>query len=739
MNYIILALLTVLTILKSYGDAIIPEGEGTANSPYLITSTENIQWISENSDSWDKFFTQTTDIIYIFQESAPFTPIGGENNISFSGTYDGCGHSIRNVSYFSNTSNYQAFFSETDNATIKNLALLDVRFTGIGGVDSLVALTRNSTTIENCYTTGEVEATSYGNVGGLVAIDNGSTIKNCYTSVNVKAVQNVCGGLVGSIDNTTIINCYSTGKVETTGTEDFGGLIGIGYFSTITNSYWNTETSEQSTSQGGEGKTTAEMKNIATYIGWDFTNETVNGTDDFWSINSYDNDGYPFLSWQNYGIEPIGNGTEGEPYQIATLQNLFWISIHDFSWDKYFEQIADINASETSDWDFGKGFSPIGLNYDNNFTGTYNGNNYSITGMYINRPESENNTGLFGRAKEGLIENLAVLDVDITGNSSVGGLIGSNSSNVTNCYSTGTVSGKENIGGLIGFNVDFIVIKNCHNSADVTGLGDYSYYIGGLIGSNDAYSEIKNCYNSGNVTGYQEVGGLMGYNGGDVLINCYNTGNVTGTQAVGGLIGQIQPVDIQKCYNMGIVSGSGDHVGGLIGQNYGTDNIIDCFWDTETSDQDASEGGTGKTTSEMKDITTFTDAGWDFINETVNGTNDIWVISDTENNGYPYFNINLNTDIIIAETLVSKSKLYQNYPNPFNTKTTISYYLEENTNVTIAIYNAIGRKIAILVNEKQNAGKYYLKLNTSNYSNGAYYIKMQTNKTSQNIKTMLIK
>ena len=147
---------------------------------------------------------------------------------------------ISNVSYFSNTDNYQAFFSETDNATIKNLALLNVSFTGIGGAASLVALTHNSTTIENCYTTGNVEATSYGDVGGLIAIDNGSTIKNCYTSVNVKAVQNVCGGLVGSIDNTTIINCYSIGKVETTGTEDIGGLIGIGYFSTITNSYWDT-------------------------------------------------------------------------------------------------------------------------------------------------------------------------------------------------------------------------------------------------------------------------------------------------------------------------------------------------------------------------------------------------------------------------------------------------------------------------------------------------------------------
>ena len=87
------------------------------------------------------------------------------------------------------------------------------------------------------------------------------------------------------------------------------------------------------------------------------------------------------------GVEPIGTGTENDPYQISTLDNLLWLSTTEDVWDDeaYFEQTADIDASDTENWNDGEGYSPIG-NLDFPFYGNYNGNEYTITDLYINRP-----------------------------------------------------------------------------------------------------------------------------------------------------------------------------------------------------------------------------------------------------------------------------------------------------------------------------------------------------------------
>ena len=101
-------------------------------------------------------------------------------------------------------------------------------------------------------------------------------------------------------DSSSITNCYSFGSVS--GSGSVGGLVGDDSGSTTNNSFWDTETSGQSTSDGGTGKTTAEMQNQSTYTdaGWDFVYETTNGTDDIWDINTIDNNAYPFLYWQEY-------------------------------------------------------------------------------------------------------------------------------------------------------------------------------------------------------------------------------------------------------------------------------------------------------------------------------------------------------------------------------------------------------------------------------------------------------
>jgi hypothetical protein len=136
------------------------------------------------------------------------------------------------------------------------------------------------------------------------------------------------------------------------------------------------------------------------------------------------------------------------------------------------------------------------------------------------------------------------------------------------------------------------------------------------------YGMTTACYFTGSVTGNWQVGGLVGGNVGTIT-DCYSAGSVVGYGIVGGLVGGNEGI-ITVCYSAGSVDGN-NYVGGLVGRNYeGT--VSDSFWDIRTSDCNTSAGGTPKTTSEMKTINTFTEAGWDFV--------EIWGIG--ENQTYPY-------------------------------------------------------------------------------------------------------
>jgi len=118
-------------------------------------------------------------------------------------------------------------------------------------------------------------------------------------------------------------------------------------------------------------------------------------------------------------------------------------------------------------------------------------------------------------------------------------------------------------------------------------------------------------------------------------MDCYSTCTVSGENRLGGLVGWVADyVSISNCYAAGCV-GSASNTGGLIGYNTGGE-ITNCFWNTETSGQPTSAGGTGCTTAQMQAQSTFTDAGWDFVGETANGTDDYWAMDGYTNSGYPY-------------------------------------------------------------------------------------------------------
>ncbi|OHB61117.1 MAG: hypothetical protein A2167_08110 [Planctomycetes bacterium RBG_13_46_10] len=145
------------------------------------------------------------------------------------------------------------------------------------------------------------------------------------------------------------------------------------------------------------------------------------------------------------------------------------------------------------------------------------------------------------------------------------------------------------------------------------------------------HGAVTQCYSTNAVSGDSTVGGLMGLNLGDIA-KCYNTGAVNGTSYVGGLVGFNHDCIVTQCYSTGVVNGGGNNVGGLVGKKQLSD-IMASFWDIQTSGQARSDGGIGKTTAEMQMASTFLSAGWDFIGETDNGTEDIWWIDEGQD--YP--------------------------------------------------------------------------------------------------------
>jgi hypothetical protein len=323
-----------------------------------------------------------------------------------------------------------------------------------------------------------------------------------------------------------------------------------------------------------------------------------------------------------------GNGTSGYPFQIASLENLCWIASSADYWNNYYIQTADINASVTSSWFSGAGWTPIG-NISVGFTGNYNGNGHTIDSLFINRPSTDY-IGLFGYTdKMGLwggavIVSLGITNANITGRWKVGGLVGynDNSSTVSNCYSTGSISGTSDVGGLVGYN-EYSTVSECYSTGSISGGSS----TGGLVGHNYISSTVSYCYSTGSVSGNSYVGGLVGFSEATIY-NCYSTGSISGGSSTGGLVGyNFYSSTVSNCYSTGSVRGdsTSSSVGGLVGTNYATVN--NSFWDTQTSGCGTSSGGTGITTGAMKTKLTFTFAGW---------SSSIWYMDAGINNGYPY-------------------------------------------------------------------------------------------------------
>ena len=277
-----------------------------------------------------------------------------------------------------------------------------------------------------------------------------------------------------------------------------------------------------------------------------------------------------------------GDGTTDAPYQIedavdlkafADIVNGTNGATRNTDACAILTKNIDLEGSETNQW------TPIGTDRSHPFTGTFNGNNKTIEGLYIDNSDYQ---GLFGVVgSKGTVKNLTVSG-DVSGNYNVGGVVGYNSGGaITGCTNTGTVSGRGYyVGGVVGEN-NGGTITDCTNTGTVSGS-----HVGGVVGWNDG-GTITGCANTDAVSGDSHVGGVVGHNNRGAITGCTNKGTVTGSgnssnNTVGGVVGYNDVCSVNNCYNTGNVTVKGNssyivYAGGVTGWNTGSGSIKNCY------------------------------------------------------------------------------------------------------------------------------------------------------------------
>ena len=273
-----------------------------------------------------------------------------------------------------------------------------------------------------------------------------------------------------------------------------------------------------------------------------------------------------------------------------------------------------INITLTGNIDLtGIDWTPIGIDYNHQYTGTFDGGGHTITGLAVTG--SDQYAGLFGRiGSGGTVKNVTLKDVKIESNHSsgnVGGVAGWSYGNIEYCSVSGSVSSNSTAGGVVGYQSDG-AITGCNSSATVKGM----VRAGGVAGATNSGASLTGCYATGsvsvenNTTSAAYAGGVVGSNGASsTLTACYATGSVTGSGSgtiyTGGVTGTNDCGTLTACYHANwTVSGPDGTTGGVTGRNFkdsllGSGIITACYWGSNGQTQgigDNQAGTTGGTT-----------------------------------------------------------------------------------------------------------------------------------------------
>jgi len=455
-------------------------------------------------------------------------------------------------------------------------------FVSLGG---LVGINQGS--ISNSYVDGgSVTAASGSTIGGLVGYNSYGSIKNSYVNGGTVSGRNTVGGLVGSNFYGNVIDTYVIGS-SVIATSTISGVVGglVGYnVGSISNSYASSG-SLSGTYAGGvvgwnalagtiAGTFWDTAVGVSSGIGWDETAVPVgpsnNGatglaTADTMNSATLASAGFSMTNWW------MSDGNTRPFLQMewsANITNAHQLQLMSMNLGAAYTLGANLDMSETATgtgmWS-SAGFVPVGDSITS-FTGTFDGLNNTISNLTINR--AANFQGLFGYASGSVISNVGLINANVAGSNSVGGLLGYNGvgSLVVSSYASGgTISGSGgSVGGLVGGN-DGSIGNSFADSVTVSG-GIWS--AGGLVGRNQGSVTGSHVSNSLVSATGQEVGGLVGRNdtAGNIADSYVIGSAINGTFGVGGLVGIDDGVVSNSHYNINSVlinGGNAVTVGGL--------------------------------------------------------------------------------------------------------------------------------------------------------------------------------
>ena len=502
----------------------------------------------------------------------PFTPIGLgtilEYDVStltqkgFAGTFDGQGYAIHNLTIEGVMGEVVTGFIGNLSGTIKNTVFVNCHYNQVDQdvrMGVVAGVVQPGAVVENCGVIGSSINVS-GHIGGAVAGGNyGGTIRYCYTFNNTLQAHGRVGYLVGDNGNDsntligTITDCISDNKIEGTTSDAHKG--------TVTNCTPN------STLKLDDGSLANAMYALNTVWRQEldvdaFPRPNVNGprvhaaqcVSNKYSNNSLAANGHVYGEDGHCCIcGALGCVQVNGVFQIANKEDLDFFSnyvnayhpsaravlVADIVYNDNLlskitlddEKVATVKEGETVyTW------QPISNVYY--FTGSFDGQGHSITGLYTN---ADSYSGLFARAgsASAIIANVVIKDSYIRGTRS-GGIVAYalSGSTITNCaVENSYVVGSElrGTGGIVGYSGSTsTVIQHCYNTSTIYSS---TYDVGGVLGR--GYATITNCYNQGSVSGNNYIGGIVGYlTGSSSVTNCYNSSDITcASSYVGGIVG----------------------------------------------------------------------------------------------------------------------------------------------------------------------------------------------------------
>ncbi|MET0379463.1 MAG: YDG domain-containing protein, partial [Spongiibacteraceae bacterium] len=554
---------------------------------------------------------------------AGFTPIGTDPS-RFAGVFDGLGHTVSGVYINRTGSNFTGLFGYTAaGSMVRNVGLVggsvasDSWATG-ALVGSLAGMLKNSTAavsvsgfqtagglvgvidggaIIDSHASGDVIGYGNGEAGGLVGLSwgpGGGTVNNSYATGNVSSPVGNVGGLMG-INWGHITNSYATGTA--TGTDYIGGLVGNNSNGSVASSYATGAANGRDYVGGLVGNNSNSVSNSHA-TGAATGSNNVGGL----AGNNNGNLSANYATGAVTGSNAVGGligtstGTTSNSYATGAVNGDTRVG----GLIGYAGDYGSVNNNHATGAVVGSGDyvgGLIGYSYGSTVSTSY------ATGAVIGRDfvgglMGVNAAGSYGYGYGGAISD-SYASGSVQARSYVGGLLGYNTSTATttDSHALGSVTASRgDVGGLIGRN------EGALSGVYATGaVQAEEHHIGGLVGYNSA--PISNSYASGAVTGVggaSYVGGLVGRNYGSVS-SSYATGDVQGFNYIGGLLGGNYG-GVSTTYATGLVR-SDNNAGGLIGSNYGS--VTNSFWNTDTSEQASSHGGTGLTSNQMMQLASF--------------------------------------------------------------------------------------------------------------------------------------